>query len=75
MRLWPDFTDWRLSTRIVVLSLALLLLVQAAGMLVVHGSIERNARKQVERELVVGERVFRSLVEQKAQRLTQGGAG
>jgi diguanylate cyclase (GGDEF)-like protein len=74
MRLWPDFTDWRLSTRIVVLSLALLLLVQAAGMLVVHGSIERNARKQVERELVVGERVFRSLVEQKAQRLTQGAA-
>ncbi|MDB5846671.1 MAG: hypothetical protein JWP29_423 [Rhodoferax sp.] len=74
MRLWPDFTDWRLSTRIVALSLALLLLVQAAGMVVVHASIERNARSQVARELVVGERVFRSLIEQKAQRLVQGAA-
>jgi len=72
MRWWPDFADWRLSTRIVVLSLALLLVVQTAGLLVVHASIERNARNQVDRELVTGERVFRSLVDQRTQRLVQG---
>ena len=74
MKWRPDITDWRLSTRIVVLSLALLLLVQAAGLLVVHGSIDRNARQQVARELLVAERVFRSLVEQRTLRLSQGAA-
>ncbi len=74
MRWWANFADWRLSTRIVVLSLALLLLVQTAGMLVVHATIDRNARAQVDHELVIGERVLRSLVEQKTLRLVQGAA-
>lgn len=63
---------WRLSTRIVVLSLGLLLLVQAAVLLLVHASIDRNARRQVATDLVGAERVWRSLVEQKIQRLRQG---
>nr|WP_315206287.1 EAL domain-containing protein [uncultured Albidiferax sp.] len=63
---------WRLSTRIVVWSLLLLLLVQAAVLVLVHLSIENNARRQVASDLVGAERVWSSLVEQKAQRLTQG---
>ena len=66
--------DWRLSTRILVPSLALLLLVQGAVFLVVHGSIERNARAQIDHELEVGERVWRRLLDQNAQSLRQGAA-
>ncbi len=74
-RTWgPDTRGWRLSTRIVVLSMLLLLVVQAAGMLVVHSGIERNARAQVANDLALGERVWRSLIEQKASRLTEGAA-
>jgi len=69
---WPDIGGWRLSTRIVMMSMLLLLLVQAAGMLVVRSGIERNARAQVAKDLEVAERVWGSLVEQKALRLTQG---
>ncbi|WP_367848001.1 EAL domain-containing protein [Rhodoferax sp. WC2427] len=64
--------SWRLSTRIVVLSLVLLMLLQMAVLLLVHASIERNARRQVASDLVGAERVWSSLVEQKIQRLTQG---
>ncbi|MCX7277160.1 MAG: EAL domain-containing protein, partial [Burkholderiales bacterium] len=69
---WPDIGGWRLSTRIVMMSMLLLLLVQAAGMLVVRSSIERNARAQVAKDLEVAERVWGSLVEQNAERLTKG---
>jgi diguanylate cyclase (GGDEF)-like protein len=73
---WPRaaIADWRLSTRILVPSLALLLLVQGAVFLVVRGSIERNARAQIEQELQVGERVWRRLLDQNAQNLRQGAA-
>ena len=73
---WPSgaVADWRLSTRILVPSLALLLLVQGAVFLVVHGSIERNARAQIDHELEVGERVWRRLLDQNAQSLRQGAA-
>ncbi|KQP12854.1 diguanylate phosphodiesterase [Pseudorhodoferax sp. Leaf267] len=63
-----------MSTRILVPSLALLLIVQAAVFLVVRGSIERNARAQIQHELQVGERVWRRLLEQNAQNLRQGAA-
>lgn len=63
---------WRLSTRIVVPSLALLMLVQAAVLLLVHASIDSNARRQVASDLVGAERVWRSLIDQKTQRLRQG---
>jgi diguanylate cyclase (GGDEF)-like protein len=66
--------SWRLSTRIVVLSLVLLMLVQTAGFLVVRASIERNARSQIATELTLGDRVWRRLLEQNAEKLRQGAA-
>ena len=63
-----------LSSRIVALSLFLLLLVQAAVFSVVRIGIEQSARRQVTQELQVGERVWRRLLEQNAQKLGQGAA-
>ncbi len=64
--------NWRLSARIVALSLGLLLLVQAAVFSVVRAGIEQSARQQIEQELQVGERVWRRLLDQNAQKLGQG---
>ena len=69
---WPDTGGWRLSTRIVMMSLVLLLVVQSAGLLVVRASIERNARSQIANELQLGERVWRRLLDQNAEKLRQG---
>ena len=66
----PD--RWGLSSRIAALSLLLLLLVQAAVFSVVSISIDQSARHQVAQELVVGERVWRRLLDQNAQKLGQG---
>ncbi len=63
---------WGLSSRIVALSLLLLLLVQTAVFSVVQISIEQSARQQVAQELLVGERVWRRLLDQNAQQLRQG---
>ena len=72
---WPLPSDhWGLGTRIVVFSLLLLLLVQAAGFAVVRASIERNARAQIIQELNVSERVWLRLLDQNAQKLRQGAA-
>ncbi|HSV51819.1 MAG TPA: EAL domain-containing protein [Burkholderiaceae bacterium] len=72
---WPLRSDrWGLGTRIVALSLLLLLLVQAAGFGVVRASIGRNARNQITHELSVSERVWLRLLEQNAQKLRQGAA-
>ena len=68
----PD--HWGLSSRIVALSLLLLLLVQAAVFSVVRIGIEQSARAQVSQELAVGERVWRRLLDQNAQKLAQGAA-
>ena len=67
-----QFEGWGLASRIVALSLLLLLLVQAAVFSVVRVSIDRSARLQIAQELVVGERVWRRLLEQNAQKLGQG---
>ena len=67
---WPD--RWGLSSRIVALSLLLLLVVQAAVFSVVRIGIDQSARRQVGQELEVGERVWRRLVDQNAQKLGQG---
>ena len=69
---WMGVGRWRLSTRIVALSLLLLLLVQTAGLLVVRASIERNAREQIRHELQLGDRVWRRLLDQNAEKLRQG---
>ena len=47
----PD--NWGLSSRIVALSLLLLLMVQAAVFSVVRISIEQSAKRQVQQELLV----------------------
>ena len=62
----------RLSTRIVTLFLGLLLLVQGAGFLAIRGALEAGARSTLQQELALGERIWRRLLEQKAQTLTQG---
>lgn len=67
-----DMGGWRLSSRIVVPSLVLLMLVQTAVLLLVHASIDSNARRQVASDLVGAERVLYSLIDQKTQRLRQG---
>ncbi len=68
----PD--HWGLSSRIVALSLLLLLLVQAAVFSVVRIGVQQSAFSQVTQELQVGERVWRRLLEQNAQKLIQGAA-
>ena len=66
------FQRFGLSFRIAAVSLALLLLVQAAVFSVVRLSIEQSARRQIGQELIVGERVWRRLLDQNAQKLSQG---
>ena len=61
-----------LALRMVALSLLLLLAVQLAGFVVVRSRIEHSARQTLEQELDVGARVWSRLLEQRAQRLTQG---
>jgi diguanylate cyclase (GGDEF)-like protein len=69
-----QFEGWGLASRIVALSLLLLLVVQAAVFGVVRESIDRSARLQIDQQLVVGERVWRRLLEENAQTLSQGAA-
>ena len=61
-----------LSGRIVLLSLALLLLVQGAGFVVIRESIDRNAHRQLADRLGLAERVWQRLLEQRAGKLSQG---
>ena len=65
---------WRLSSRIAALSLLLLLLLQLLGFAAIHSSIERNARAALSDELVVAERIWARLLEQRATKLGQGAA-
>jgi diguanylate cyclase (GGDEF)-like protein len=68
----PHARRQRLSTRIVALSLGLLLLVQLAGFLAIRASMESSARQTLDHELAVGERIWRRLLEQKSGALSQG---
>ena len=63
-----------MSSRIVALSLLLLLLVQVAGFVAIHAAIERNARAQMAGQLAVGERIWGRLLDQRATKLGQGAA-
>ncbi|PPE67229.1 putative bifunctional diguanylate cyclase/phosphodiesterase [Caldimonas caldifontis] len=62
----------RLSRRIVALFLGLLLVVQGLSFLATRESVSRNAREQIAQELQLGERVFRRLLTQNAQKLSDG---
>ncbi|MCV2353062.1 EAL domain-containing protein [Paucibacter sp. B2R-40] len=66
----PAFLNLRrLEGRIVALFLALLLVVQFASFAVIRSSIARNADASIEAELKTGERVFRRLLAQRADKL------
>ena len=64
----------RLSSRIVVLFLGLLLVVQGAGFVLVRWSINDNAHQLLARDLQSGEKVWSRLLELRAQKLA-GAAG
>ena len=61
----------RLQTRIIVLFVALLALVQIAAFLFVNAANSRNAHQKVEQELLVGERLFGRVLDQGADKLAQ----
>jgi len=59
----------RLQTRIIVLFVALLALVQVAAFWFVNAANSRNAQAKVAEELNVGQRVFARLLDQNAEKL------
>jgi diguanylate cyclase (GGDEF)-like protein len=61
----------RLQTRIIVLFVALLALVQVAAFWLVNAANSRNAHAKVEEELIVGERVFARVLDQSSEKLSQ----
>jgi diguanylate cyclase len=63
---------YRLENRIVALFIVLILLVQLAGFVAIRKAIDENARAAIREELVIGERVFLRLLDQNAEKLTQG---
>jgi diguanylate cyclase (GGDEF)-like protein len=63
-----------LISRLVGLSLLLLLVVQLAGFVVVQDGIARNARMQIAHELDTAEKVWLRLLDQNAERLRQSAA-
>lgn len=69
-----SFNRRSLITRLVGLSLLLLLFVQLAGFFVVRDSIARNARMQIAREFDTGEKVWLRLLDQNAEKLRQSAA-
>jgi diguanylate cyclase (GGDEF)-like protein len=72
--LWRAPGRWRLSTRFAALSLVLLLAVQVLGFAAIAHHVERNARRTLADELAVAERVWGRLLEQRADKLSQGAA-
>lgn len=69
-----SFQRRSLITRLVGLSLLLLLGVQLAGFFVVRDGIARNARMQIAREFDTGEKVWLRLLDQNAEKLRQSAA-
>ena len=61
-----------LETRIVTLFLVLIMTVQVAGFMALRSGIDNNAHAAIRNELIIFERVFKRLLEQNAQKLTQG---
>ncbi len=65
------FQPHRLHTRIVVVYLGLLLMVQGLTYWVIHNSIDRNARQAVAESLVAGETLLQRLLAQQQEALQQ----
>jgi hypothetical protein len=68
---WPSL---RLSGRIVLVSLALLLMVQTAVFLVIGQSIDRNAHAQLAEHVRLAAQMWQRLLDQRAAKLHQGAA-
>ena len=62
----------RLQSRIAVVFLTMILLIQVIGSIAIRFSIEKNARASVDEQLLVGEKVFLSLLEQNGENLSLG---
>ena len=67
-----SLAGWRLATKLVVLSVVLLLALQSAGYLAIRESIKRNAHGQLDERLEVAARVWQRLLDQRAAKLRQG---
>jgi diguanylate cyclase (GGDEF)-like protein len=61
-----------LESRIVTLFLVLLVTVQLTGLIAINIGILGNARDAIHDQLVINQRVFRQLLQQKRQKLTEG---
>jgi diguanylate cyclase len=61
-----------LKTQIIVVFLTLILGIQLAGLIPIQYSINRNAKSTVEKELIVGERIFLNILEHNTDSLKQG---
>jgi diguanylate cyclase (GGDEF)-like protein len=69
-RLW--LSPRRLSTRIVLTFLGMLLLVQGLGFLGLQSTLEAKERQAIEADLKVGRQALHSLLERNAERLASG---
>ena len=67
-----DWLGHSLSGRIVALFLGLLLVVQAITFTAIRATIDRNARASIAKELEIGEKVLRRVLEQDTARREQG---
>jgi diguanylate cyclase (GGDEF)-like protein len=61
-----------LQSRIATIFLLLILAIQLAAFFAIQKGISANARKSIQEELAIGERVLQRLLDQNAQKLTQG---
>ena len=64
--------DWSLGSRMMVLFLGLLLVIQALAFYATQAILFDNARRSIADELAVGERALMRLLEQSASRLAEG---
>ncbi|MES2933499.1 MAG: EAL domain-containing protein [Pseudomonadota bacterium] len=60
-----------LESRIATVFLVLILVIQVVSFIAIRAGIDANARAAIGNELAIGERVFRKLLEQNAEKLTQ----
>ena len=71
-RFVPDWFRRSIGARVITFSLVLLFAVQLASFSAISASLGAHARRVLPSELMVGERVLLSLLEQNAQKLTEG---
>jgi diguanylate cyclase (GGDEF)-like protein len=72
MSIWKHrLSSMSLSSRIVIVMLALLLAVQVAGFWAVRAAVERQVRNEIASDLTVGTRIWDRLLQQNAQRLRE----